>query len=98
MIKVLFLFPNSVTSEEADDIISNLLIPANKQQKGFQSMSTSVGSLMSPDGPVPYERIVEATFESFDDVKSAAESAIQMGDERRKTAGVSIYIFEVGSL
>ncbi len=99
MIKVLFMFPDTVASEEADDIVSKYILPANKQSPGFRSMNTSVGALLSPGGPVPWERIVEANFDSFDGVVAAAKSSIvEMAEPRMKALGVKIVMFEVGAL
>ena len=94
------MFPSSVSTKEADDIVANHLIPVNKKSPGFRSMSSSAGALMSPSGPAPYERIVEASFDSMADVVAAAESAVAKKEAaaRMMALDVRILMYEVRHL
>jgi hypothetical protein len=99
MIKALFIFPSSVASEVVDDIVTNIIVPVNRQFNGCLSMNTSVGAITSPDGPTQFGRIVEATFNSLSDVIAVGKSsAVQAEDARLKSLGMQLFFFEVGSL
>jgi len=77
MINVRFLFPKSADSKELDDFLSSQFIPAHKQALGLRSLKISAGDLMSPGGPPPYAKIVEASFDSLNDVMAAVQSQTQ---------------------
>jgi hypothetical protein len=65
MIHVLTLFPNTIGQEELDNILSKIM-PAFKEADGLRSIKTSAGHIMSPGGPPPYSKVIEASFESLE--------------------------------
>jgi hypothetical protein len=67
MIKALFLFPKSTEPEMLEGFLSTNLIPTLQQSSGLRSLTTSTGPLMSPGGPPPYAKVVEASFGSLED-------------------------------
>ena len=96
MINVLFLFPKSADSQELDDWISNQFLPASKQNPALRSLKISVGDLMSPFGPPPYSRVVEASFDSLEDVMPVIQSQqTQDANANMKALGALILMYEV---
>ena len=67
MIKALFLFPKSTEPETLAGFLSTNLIPTLQQANGLRSVAMSTGPLMSPGGPPPYAKVVEASFGSLED-------------------------------
>jgi len=72
MINVMFLFPKSADPQMLDNFISNSLIPQLKTAKGVLSLKTNDGQIMSRKGPPPYSRIVEATFDTLENLMATA--------------------------
>ena len=92
-------FPKSADAEELDDFLSNQFIPTNKQSPGLRSLKISVGDLMSPGGPPPYAKIIEASFDSLNDVMAVVQSpATQAMRDQMKALGVFILMYEVSEL
>lgn len=65
MIKVIALFPSTLSPEKIDELTSKM-IPAFRQAQGLISLTVSDGHMMSPGGPPPYSKVVEASFESLE--------------------------------
>ena len=74
MVTVLFLFPKSVNLRALDDFLLNQLIPMVKQIQSFRSVKVSDGDIRSPAGPPPYSKIVELTFDTFDEMMMILQS------------------------
>ena len=74
MVTVLFLFPKSVNLTALDDFLLNQLIPMVKQIQSFRSVKVSDGDIRSPSGPPPYSKIVELTFDTFDEMMMILQS------------------------
>lgn len=72
MINVIFLFPKSADPNELDEFISNTLIRDFKKTQGLLSLKISEGQIMSRKGPPPYSRIVEATFDTLENLMASA--------------------------
>ena len=99
MINVLFLFPKSTDLKTLDDFISNSFIPVVKQARGLRSLKLSAGDLMSPGGPPPYSRVVEASFDSLDELMAHVQSPeAQPSREYLKSLGTLILFYEVSEL
>ena len=98
MINVLFLFPKSADLKTLDDFISNKFIPGVKQANGLRSLKLSAGDLMSPGGPPPYSRVVEASFDSLDEFMASVPPDGQPEKEYMKSLGTLILFYEVGEL
>jgi hypothetical protein len=93
--RVLFLFPRSAQSNSLDDFIDTTFAPGLRQAGGAQSVTVSAGELMSPAGPPPYSRVVEATFESLVDVLAAVEApSAQSARQHLRDLGTLILTFE----
>jgi len=99
MISNVILFPKSADTQAVDDFVANVLGPALKQAKGLHSLKVSNGPLMSPGGPTPYTKVVEANFDSLDDVMAFGGSAsAQSTAEKMKALGGLILFYEVSDL
>ena len=99
MVNILFLFPKPADPEELDDFVLNGLVPTVRQAEGLRSLKLSVDALMSPGGPPPYARILEASFDSLSDVMAVVESpGKQALDQRMKALDALILMYEVSEL
>ena len=74
MTRVLFLFPRSAESNSLDEFITTTFVPGLREASGARAVSVSAGDVMSPGGPPPYSRVVEASFASIADVVAAVEA------------------------
>ena len=81
MVNVLFLFPNSVDLTALDNFLFSGLIPRVRQVQGFRSIKVSDGDIRSPAGPPPYSKIVEITFDSFDEMMMILQSQKSQPDK-----------------
>ncbi len=99
MINVLFLFPKSADPKALDDLLSNGLVPGIQQARGLRSLKLSAGDLMSPGGPPPYSKVLEASFDSLDDVMAIVQSpAVQARRDYITSVGTLILMYEVSEL
>ena len=98
MSHVLFLFPKSADLKTLDDFISSKFIPGIKQADGLRSLKLSAGNLMSPGGPPPYSRVVEASFDSLDEFMATVPPDGQPEKEYIKSLGTLILFYEVREL
>jgi hypothetical protein len=53
---------------------------------------------MSPGGPPPYAKIVEASFDSLNDVMAVVQSQTQDARDQMKALGALILMYEVNEL
>jgi len=96
MVNVLFLFPKAVDLKTLDDFLLNQLIPMVKQVQGFHSVKVSDGDIRSPGGPPPYSKIVELSFDSFDEMMMILQSQkSQPGNDPVKSFGPLILLYDV---
>ena len=98
MINVMFLFPKSADPKMLDDFISNGLIPPLKKAKGVLSLRTSDGHIMSRKGPPPYSRIVEATFDTLENLMATAPEDGAPEKEQMDKLGGLMMSYEVNVL
>ena len=90
MTRDLFLFPRSTESKPLDEFITKTFVPDLRGASGARSVAVSAGELMSPGGPPPYSRVVEASFESIADVVAAVEAPnSQVARHSSETSGLS---------
>ena len=80
MIKSLTLFPKSIRPEKLDEIISKLTLDL-KGADGLIEITSSDGHLMSPAGPPPYSRVIEASWESLEVFLAWAQSSARQEDK-----------------
>jgi len=64
----------------------------------LRSLKISAGDLMSPGGPPPYAKIVEASFDSLNDVMAVVQSQTQDARDQMKALGALILMYEVNEL
>ena len=95
MIRALFLFPKSTESETLDDFLSTNLIPTLQQANGLRSVAVSTGPLMSPGGPPPYAKVVEASFGSLGDWIALVQSPAVQSSRGDMPPGTLILYYEV---
>ena len=96
MVKVLFLFPAAADRQGPDDFIGSTFAPGLRQADGRRSVTVSTGDLMSPGGPPPYARVVEATFDALPDVIGAVEAPdAQPARMRLRDLGTLVLMYEV---
>jgi hypothetical protein len=99
MINNLILFPKSANTEAVDRFVADVLAPALKAAKGLRSLRSSEGPLMGPGGPTPYTRIVEASFDSLDDmVTFGGSQPAKDTAEQMQILGGLILFYEVSEL
>jgi hypothetical protein len=99
MIHNLILFPRSADSDAVNSCVADVLAPALKPAKGLRSLTVSEGPLMGPGGPAPYSKVVQATFESLDDVIAFGGSAAAASTAEPLSAlGGLIVFYEVRDL
>jgi hypothetical protein len=98
MINVIFLFPTSADSQMLDDFISKGLIPSLKKAKGVLSLKTNDGHIMSRKGPPPYSRIVEATFDTLENLMATAPEDGDAEKEQFDKLGGLMISYEVNAL
>lgn len=98
MVNILFLFPKSVDPKELDDFISNTFIPDLKKGKGLLSLKMSEGQMMSPGGPPPYSRVVEASFDSPESLMATAPAEGDPVREQMKSFGALLLSYDVNVL
>ena len=67
MINTVILFPKSISPEELNNLISKT-IQAFKDAERLNSLKVSEGDIMSPGGPPAYSKVVEASFETLEDM------------------------------
>ena len=98
MINVLALFPNTIDPEVLDELISKM-IPAFKQGQGLCSLKISDGHVMSPGGPPPYSKVIEASFESLEDFMAWAQTPAAQADKKFMIeSGIIRLYYEVNEL
>jgi uncharacterized protein (TIGR02118 family) len=96
VIKVLFLFPSSADRGALDAFIESTHVPFLKQTHGCRSVIVSSGDLMSPGGPPPFSRVVEASFETLGDVMATVEAPeAQSGRQQIRDLGTLVLMYEV---
>lgn len=95
MIKALFLFPKSTETKAVEELLSTHLIPTLKQANGLRSLTSSTGPLMSPMGPPPYSKVVEASYGSLEDWIALVQSPAVQGGRDDLPAGTLILYYEV---
>ena len=75
------------------------MIGAIQQADGLRSLSISEGHIMSPGGPPPYAKVVEASFDSLEDFMDWVQTpAAQADKEQMLRNGVVSIFYEVKKL
>lgn len=97
MINVLFLFPKSADPKVLDDLISNALIPRLKTAKGLLSLTMSEGQIMGRSAP-PYSRIVEASFDTLENMMATAPADGTPGKKQFEDLGGLFFSYDVQDL
>ena len=98
MINVLALFPNSIEPKTLDDLVTKM-VPAMKGAPGLRSLKISEGHVMSPGGPPPYSKVIEATFESLEEFMAWVQTpAAQADKELMVDSGIIRIYYEVNEL
>jgi len=97
MINILFLFPTSADPKVLDDLISNTLIPRLKTAKGLLSLTMSEGQIMGRSAP-PYSRIVEASFDTIENLMATAPADGTPGKEQFDNLGGLFFSYDVKDL
>ena len=91
MIRVLSLIPNTIEENKRDQIVEKM-IHAIQQADGLRSLHVSEGHIMSPGGPPPYSKVLEATFDTLEDFMAWVQSpAAQEDKEEMMRNMVGIY-------
>jgi hypothetical protein len=94
MLKVVFLYPKCDDHEAADRFIEKYVIAPIEASPGFRSLSTNSAPLMSPFGPPPYYRVVEATLGSLDDFITIGRSDLIQESQAETPEGFQIIFYE----
>jgi hypothetical protein len=99
MINLLILIPRTVKSQVVDNIFTKIL-PALKQAQGLCELKVSEGHIMSPGGPPPYSKVIEASFESLEVFLTWAKqiSTSQSVKELMVKNGIISIYFEVSEI
>jgi hypothetical protein len=75
MIDLLFLFHRDGDLAAVDEFLTQRLIPRLRNSVGLRSVRVSEDAIMSPGGPPPYGRVLEASFDELADVKAVVEES-----------------------
>lgn len=94
MLKVLFLFPKTKTPDVVDAFIDTYVIPPLRSSPGFRSISMNAEPLMSPFGPPPYYKVVEATLEALADFTTIGQSDLIKSSADQTPEGMQILFYE----
>jgi hypothetical protein len=97
MFDVLFLFPRDGDLEALDEFLSQTLIPQLTSADRLRSVRVSEDAIMSPGGPPPFGRVLEASFDSLADVMALIEESKRHPEERERLAslGPLVLLYEV---
>lgn len=79
MINQLTLIPKTIEPERLSQIESKL-IASLKQARGLLSLKISDGPLMSPAGPPAFVKVIEASWESLEDMMAWTQTPAAQGD------------------
>lgn len=98
MINTVTLFPKSISPDELDDLLPNI-IHSFKDAERLKSLKVSEGDIMSPGGPPSYSKVIEASFETLEDMMTWVQTpAAQAQKEVMVEKGVVMLYFEVKEL
>jgi hypothetical protein len=97
MFEVLFLFPRSGDLAAIDEFLAQRLIPQLTSAAGLRTIRISQDALMSPGGPPPYGRVLEASFDALADVMAVVEESKRHPAEREQLdrLGPLVLLYEV---
>jgi hypothetical protein len=99
MVQVLFLFPRTTAPAELDEFLAAFL-PRLRQARGVRSVVASAGEVISPAGPPPYARVVQADFDSLADVMEAAGatgSGPRPANDALTATGALVLVYETAA-
>jgi len=95
MLHVLVLIPKSIEDPELGNIISTAT-SALKQVNGLLAITINDGNIMSPGGPPPYVKVIEASYESLEVFMDWAQTpAAQVNEDLYNESGVVRLFYEV---
>ena len=97
MIRVLSLIPNTIEENKRDQIVGKM-IHAIQQADGLHSLHVSEGYIMSPGGPPPYSKVLEATFDSLDDFMAWVQTTAAQEDKDEIMDNIVGIYYEVKAL
>ena len=98
MIRALSLIPNTIKEKKRDQLAEKM-IHAIQQADGLRSLSVNEGHIMSPGGPPPYAKVIEASFDSLEDFMAWVQTpAAQADKEQMLGNGVVSIFYEVKEL
>ena len=97
MIKVLSLIPSTIEENKRDQLTEKM-IHAIQQAEGLRSLSVSEGHIMSPSGPPPYSKVIEASFDSLEDFMAWVQTPASQADKEeiiRNSVGIYYEVKEL---
>ena len=98
MIKVLSLIPSTIDENKRDQLAEKI-IHAIQQADGLRSLSVSKGHIMSPGGPPPYAKVIEASFDSLEDFMAWVQTPLAQADkEQMLQSGVVSIFYQIKEL
>ena len=97
MIRVLSLIPNTIEENKRDQIVEKM-IQAIQKADGLRSLYVSEGHIMSPGGPPPYSKVLEATFDSFEDFMAWVQTPASQADKEEMMRNMVGIYYEVKEL
>ena len=97
MIRVLSLIPNTIEEKKRDQILEKM-IDAIQQAKGLHALYVSEGYIMSPGGPPPYSKVLEATFGSLEDFMAWVQMPAAQADKEEIMSNMVGIYYEVKKL
>ena len=92
MIRVLSLIPNTMEENKRDQLVEKM-IGALQQADGLRSLSISESHIMSPGGPPPYAKVVEASFDSLEDFMDWVQTPAAQADKEQMLGNGVVSIF-----
>ena len=92
MITVLALFPSSIENNILNDL-SARTTNALRTAEGLRSIKVSEGDVMSPGGPPPYSKVVEASFDSLESFMAWVQTPSAQDDKEQMMSNGVVMIF-----
>jgi heme-degrading monooxygenase HmoA len=84
--------------ENKRDQLAEKMIHAIQQADGLRSLFVSEGHIMSPGGPPPYAKVIEASFDSLEDFMAWVQSSAAQEDKEEIMSNMVGIYYEVKEL
>ena len=81
MIQVLYQFSTSIDQKALDEFLTTNLLPGLKQAQGLRALHSSSSDLMSAGGPPPFSKVIQASFNSLEELFGYVQSPVGLATQ-----------------